>query len=566
MEPPFTLTAKQWPPNYTKIFAWRQDMVLKVKKNPSLMYGAFCYYREHPVEFINHWVDTFDPRNAMIELPTRLPFNMFERQEVMVKFLHSCLLDEANGLVDKSRDMGATWVASGFSVWLWLFRRGASVGWGSRKEILVDKLGDPDSIFEKMRMVVRGLPLFFWPKGFDPDAHMTYMRFVNPENEATITGEAGDNIGRGGRKLIYFKDESAHYEHPESIEASLGDNTRVQIDISTHNGVASVFNRKLLAGHEWVPGRKTEKGATRVFVLDWSHHPTKTKEWHELREKQARDAGLLHIFRQEVDRDAAASLQGVIIQAEWIRYAVDAHLELGFGDDGGWGGGLDPADEGGDLHAGCFRKGVVLKWCDDWGQGDVGEATRHIITETVGRRPMNIQYDAVGVGAGVKAEVNRLVKTKEMPHNLSFLPWLAGLPALRPEERVIPGDNQSPRNKDFYSNIKAQAWWALRRRFEKVYRMRTEKGVKFPSSELISIDSRIPKLQQLMRELSQPVMIKDGKLRLKVDKKPEGARSPNLGDATVMNYFPVKVPLVITPEVIAGTRGRSLADMFRRRR
>jgi hypothetical protein len=60
---------------------------------------------------------------------------------------------------------------------------------------------------------------------------------------STATGEAGDNIGRGGRTLGYFKDESAHYEHRDLIEAALGDNTNVQIDISSVNGLGNVFHR-----------------------------------------------------------------------------------------------------------------------------------------------------------------------------------------------------------------------------------------------------------------------------------------------------------------------------------
>ena len=87
----------------------------------------------------------------------------------------------------------------------------------------------------------------------------------------------------------------------------------------------------------------------------------------------------------------------------------------------------------------------------------------------------------------------------------------------------------------------------LARRFENVYRMRVE-GIKYTADKLISLDSKIPKLQQLMRELSQAVMIKSSDLRLLVDKKPEGARSPNMADSVVMNYFPVKVPLVFTQD------------------
>ncbi|WP_198932413.1 hypothetical protein, partial [Brucella sp. CMUL 015] len=148
--------------------------------------------------------------------------------------------------------MGATVAASAFSVWLWLYWPGAAIGFGSRKEDLVDRLGDPKSIFDKLRSCIRNLPSdLFWPKGFHPDKHMTYMKIINPSNGATIAGEAGDNIGRGGRTLIYFKDESAHYERPELIEAALGDNTNVQIDISSVNGMGNVFHRRRMAGFEW---------------------------------------------------------------------------------------------------------------------------------------------------------------------------------------------------------------------------------------------------------------------------------------------------------------------------
>jgi hypothetical protein len=38
-----------------------------------------------------------------------------------------------------------------FATWLWLFYPGSTVGFGSRKEILVDRAGDMQSIFEKIR-------------------------------------------------------------------------------------------------------------------------------------------------------------------------------------------------------------------------------------------------------------------------------------------------------------------------------------------------------------------------------------------------------------------------------
>src|SRR5690606_24682813 len=130
------------------------------------------------------------------------------------------------------------------SVAMWLFHDGSSIGWGSRKQELVDRIGDPSSIFEKMRMLIMNTPRVFQPVGFNPDNCLHFMRLVNPENGATIIGEIGDDIGRGGRTLEYFKDESANYTRPEEIEAALSENTRCQIDISSVNGPNNVFYRK----------------------------------------------------------------------------------------------------------------------------------------------------------------------------------------------------------------------------------------------------------------------------------------------------------------------------------
>lgn len=554
--PPRVAGKGSWPPNYLDAIGWRERMVMRyaADKTGAEVEQAVAYYSTRPLEFITHWLDTHDTRKALKGGLQYVPFVPFEKQAEFIAFLWSCLQDEQNGLVDKSRDMGVTWLACAFSIWLWRFVPGADVGWGSRKQDLVDKLDDPKSIFAKLRLGIRRMPHAFWPEGFDPDRHMSFLRIVNPETGSTITGEGGNNIGRGGRTLIYFKDESAHYEHPESIEAALMENTNVQIDISTHNGIGTVFDNKREAGMEWRQGLpKPPDGKIRVFVMDWSDHPEKTPAWHETKEKSMRDSGLLHLFRQEVDRDPAASLQGVIIPADWVRSAVDAHIALKFGAVGGEMSGFDPADEGGDLHAFVRRKGVVLQEADDWGDGDVGEGTRQVIRRLAGHTPCSVQYDCIGIGAGVKSEANRLHTKKELPPGITFVAWDAGSDPLAPKARIIPGDNSMPTNEDFYKNLKAQGWWSLRLRFERVHRMRTESGVTFPTDQLISLDSRMPKLRNLMRELSQPVIAKSGDLKLLVDKKPEGARSPNMGDATMQCYFPARVPMFIPAGAVAAS-------------
>jgi len=539
MLPPSTLSHDAWPPNYVSVWQWRQAQVLKLRGNPLLIAGAKEYYRTHPAEFINHWVDTYDPRNAGRGTPSRIPLICFQKQDELVQFLLSCITDEEGGLIEKARDMGATWVCAGFSVWLWIFWDGAAIGWGSRKEQLVDRIGDADSIFEKMRMIIRGLPAFFIPVGFSERDHMTYMKFINPQNGATITGEAGDNIGRGGRKLIYFKDESAHYERPEKIEAALGDNTRVPVDISSVNGVGNPFHRRREGGEEWHPGKAMEKGRTRIFVMDWSDHPAKDQAWYEARRKKAEADGLLHIFAQEVDRNYSAAVEGVCVPAEWVKVALDAHLVLGLGETGGWGAGLDVADGGGDRNALAKRHGVVLKSAEDWGARDTAVTARRAVDACIGLGNVEIQYDCIGVGSGVKAEANNLADLGDMPKGLALVPWNAAASPLNPDSPIIPDDEESPLNKDFYTNLKAQAWWELRNRFWRTYQW-VVNGIPCDPDTIISLCSKMPNIRQIEKELSQPTMGKGARLKLVIDKTPEGTKSPNLADAIAMCYWPVE--------------------------
>jgi phage terminase large subunit len=535
-----------WPPDYRAVLAWRDEARAELERDPAITAAAKRWYPRHIAEFICHWGTTYDPRNAGRDRPAKMPFILFKRQREFVEFALACIEAEESGLFEKARDLGATWVACGISVALWLFWRGAAIGWGSRKEQLVDKIGDPDSIFEKMRMMIRDVPAPLLPKGFSDGDHMTYMKLINPENGSTITGEAGDNIGRGGRKLCYWKDESAHYERPEKIEAALADNTRVQFDISSVNGLGNVFHRRREAGEVWTPDRPLTPGKTGVFIMDWSDHPAKTQDWYDMRRAKAEADGLLHVFAQEVDRNYAAAVAGVIIPAEWVKSAIDAHVVLGIPDGGLWRGALDVADgdnPAGDANADAWFQGIVLREVDSWGARDTGETTRRFLAHAEGRGEVEACYDCIGVGSGVKAEANRLADEGKMPPRLRLVPWNAAASPLEPDEPVVPDDRDSPINKDFYENLKAQAWWRTRSKFERTHRAVEAVKAGMPNpyepDDLISIDSRIPLLRQIEKELSQPTAAKSRRMKLIVNKTPEGTRSPNLGDAIVMADNPV---------------------------
>ena len=247
-----------------------------------------------------------------------------------------------------------------------------------------------------------------------------------------------------------------------------------------------------------------------------------------------------HIFAQEVDRDPNASVEGVIIRPEWVNAAVDAHVKLGFDDAGAWIAAMDVADEGRDKNAGGARKGVVLRHLDEWASPDPGEAARRMVGMCQLLGPLEVHYDCIGVGAAVKAESNRLRADKLLPPGMAFIPWDAGSGPLNPDGRVIEGDAQTPLNKDYYQNLKAQGWAELGRRFQRTYRAVTE-GVKYDPDKLISLSSKLPFRPKLKKELSQPTMGRSTRLRLLVNKRPDGMPSPNLGDVVMMVYWPARV-------------------------
>ncbi len=533
-----------WPPDYTKVFNARIKRLQKIKGTGTGQH-AWHYYQENPIDFIEHWVMTYDPRNSTSgsNRPTSMPFILFPKQKEMVGFILDCVENQNNGLIEKSRDMGATWVCCALSVWMWLFRTGVSIGWGSRKAILVDRLGDPDSIFEKIRIIIQYLPSFLKPNGLSTVDHMNFMRCINPVNGSTITGESGDNIGRGGRKLLYFKDESAHYEHAASIDSALTDNTNVQIDISSVNGAGNVFY-KIRHG-----------GRVPVFIMDWRDHPLKDQAWYDRRKADAEAKGLQADFAKEVDRDYTAAIEDVFIPAAYVRAAIDAHLKIPFEAEGVKRMGFDPYDGGKDKHAAVIVHGGIIQFIKEWTAGDAHDATYKAVEYGFDHGIEELIFDNIGIGASVKSTTITIrqhaleeAKRKGLPDS-PYITWLKTVKVVGFNAGVndFPLKKQmytkGKRHGDMFLNAKAQAWWLLRDRFYATYKA-VNGSIPEDTSALISIPSKMQFANDLITELSLPKSFKTTSGLIKVESKDElkrrGIPSHNLADALVMCYAPVQ--------------------------
>lgn len=378
-----------WSPDYDAIYRERAERLKRIREPGFDLTALKAYYKENPVAFITDWGMTFDPRNPERGMPATVPFVLFPKQAEFIDYLRRKWLSREDGLAEKSRDMGVSWLCIAFAVWMFLFHPGTVAGFGSRKEEYVDDLKDPKSLFWKARQFINLLPEEFQPKGWDPKKHAPFMTITNPENGSAIVGEAGDNIGRGNRTSIYFKDESAFYERAESIDAALSQTSNCKIDVSTPNGNGNPFYRK------------RHSGKVEVFTFHWRDDPRKGPEWYA---KQKNDLDAV-VLAQEVDIDYNASTNDA-----WISGAlVEAAQRLGPADvevNGPWSIGLDAAHMGDDKSVITARRGLLtlpqkeLDKADGPALAGAAEELAHELVAAGGRiGVIAVELDGPGVSA-----------------------------------------------------------------------------------------------------------------------------------------------------------------------
>lgn len=490
--------------------------------------------KNDPAHWFNHWVWTYDPRGMAFGLPANLPFVLRPKQVELITWLEQRESTQTGGVIEKSRDEGMSYVILGYFLHHWLFIDGFAAGVGSRKEDLVDKKGDPKTLFHKFRDMLEKLPDWMKPSGFNRREHDNYLRIVNPVNGATLTGEAGDNIGRGGRTSMYLLDEWGFVQNPEAADAAISQNTNVVIKGSTPNGVGNRFHQDRFSGRY------------SVFTMPWRLNPDKNwtaeirgKTIHPWYEKQITTLDPV-ILAQEVDIDYAASVEGVLIPSVWVQAAIDAHLKLNIEPTGDRIAGLDVADEGKDKNSLAGRHGIVLKALNTWsGRGDdIFYTTQKAMDFCIEDKYQTLYYDADGLGAGVRGDA-RVINENQREKGwdeVNVEPFRGSSSVNDPDGEIV----EKRTNKDFFANLKAQSWWFLRLRFQNTYRALN--GHEYDPDMLISLSSKDinqNEMTQLVMELSQPTYSKNGVGKILVNKQPDGAISPNRADAVMICYCPL---------------------------
>jgi len=536
-------------PDYTEVYEKRAFLLNKIRtdKTGEVLSNLKLFYAENPIQFIIDWGITFDPRFAMKRnksgkrMQTKFPFIPFPKQVECLEWILEKMHNSEDGLIEKSRDEGVSWLTVSLGCTLCIFLQGFKVGYGSRKEDYVDKLGDPKSLFWKAREFVDHLPVEFragWVRGkTDP-----FMRMLFPDTGSAMTGEAGNSIGRGDRCAVYFVDESAHLEQPESVDMSLASTTDCRIDLSSVNGRANPFAVKRFSGK------------ISVFTFHWKDDPRKDQQWYE----KLQDKYDPIVIAQEYDIDYMASVENVIIPSAWVMAAIDAHTRLGIKITGDLFSAMDVGDQG-DKCSLCTQKGILIQDVDEWtGKGsDIFKSVQKAFELCDEYGVTRFAYDEDGLGAGVKGDARVINEARGVDNKIQIIPFRGSAAVVDPD-KLVEGTNRT--NLDYFKNLKAQAWFGLRTRFRNTYRWVVE-GKPCDPSKIISISPTCRNRDRLVIELSQPVYTQDGAGKMLIDKVPEGAKSPNLADSVMMRNAPHKAHTV----KISGAMMAKMQSRIRRR-
>ncbi|KQW79726.1 hypothetical protein [Brevundimonas sp. Root1279] len=474
-----------------------------------------------PLYWFDKYAWTYDPRLVGKPGGAFVRFLLWPKQREFITWLLARVEASEEGLGEKSRDVGVTYLCGGFALWAWLFRPGFKSTFGSRKVDYVDKKDDPDSIFAKIRIMLYRQPSQFMPEGFNRSSHDNYMRITNPETGSVITGEGGEDMGRGGRSSMYVVDEAAFVANAETVEKALSGNTDCVIWVSSVNGMGNLFARKrhsILKPHQ-------------IFRLHWRDDPRKTEEWAAAKEASFSDPTT---WASEYDIDYSASVEGICIPAVWVESAKRlAQLEPRLAPSNQGVTGLD-VGAGKSKSVAITRRGPIVAKPQSRGEPDTTETAHWGLSVAKEHGAAFLNFDAPGVGAGVASTLKH-----NQVAGLTVSAVNTGLP---PSQRRWPDGRTS---EEMFGNSKAEVWWlcrtALQRTHEHVAFLEgREGGIEHQVTDLLALPSGDKDSDALCLQLSLVKWGRNEKGKIVIETKEalkrRGIASPDYADALMLNY------------------------------
>ncbi len=248
------------PKDFEANLAWREKVLREAAEDPEAARELWIMCSRDILFFINTFVWTYDPYRHVNE-PVR-PFISYRFQDDAILQINDAIENGNNIVIQKSRDMGATWLSLLVFFWRWLFKRNQNFLLASRNESYVDQTNNEKGLFQKLDFILEHLP--GWLK---PNLNRTAKQLTNKDNRSKIDGEsATGDLGRGDRRTAMLWDEVAAWDRADGFRAmsSTSATTRCKIINSTPQGIGDAYHTM----------------ATTYPVqlrMHWSQHPEKNR-------------------------------------------------------------------------------------------------------------------------------------------------------------------------------------------------------------------------------------------------------------------------------------------------
>lgn len=240
---------------------WRKTVQERMLEDPEYVDGIIEACKQDPIFWLNGFGWTYDPRRQPFP---KLPFILYPYQDgALLELINA--INNHDLLIEKSRDMGASWLCVSAMTWCWLYRLMQSFLFVSRVEDYVDKTGNPKALFWKFDFLIENMPKLLQPVGYDSDSKdfRSKMHALNPENGSVIDGESTTGrVARGDRRTAILLDEFAAVEQGHRVLSATRDATPCRLFNSTPEGINNAFYDM----------RETN---IKKLRLHWSIHPIK---------------------------------------------------------------------------------------------------------------------------------------------------------------------------------------------------------------------------------------------------------------------------------------------------
>lgn len=215
--------------------------------------------------YVNAFVYQFNPRKKGKE-PKVGPFITWDFQDPALLTMLEHIEDDRDLVIEKSREMGASWMMLLAFEWLWHFHPWNKFLMISRNEKAVDD-EDPDSLFWKIDFMHRHQPEWLLPD----QMRRRKLFFGNDSLECTFTGQASTGkAGVGGRATAMGIDEFSQILEDREVLHRTSDTTGSRIFNGTHMGINTAF-------FELCDPKSVAGGFIDKLQLHWTQHPEKRR-------------------------------------------------------------------------------------------------------------------------------------------------------------------------------------------------------------------------------------------------------------------------------------------------